>query len=149
MPTPLSEAFVFCLKSDATAALAALTVIAGSHRGLLDWFSRTVCGDAPELQSGRQKPNGAARRGREANGHRKPRVNGGDPYLDRRMLVWRNRLRASGSWSGRKRRAKRRRNGLSRCRRPLAGNAGRTRAPEATVKTIRLLSAPYGITSLH
>jgi hypothetical protein len=74
MPTPLSEAFVFCLKSDATAALAALTVIAGSHRGLLDWFSRTVCGDAPELQSGRQKPNGAARRGREANGHRKPRV---------------------------------------------------------------------------
>jgi hypothetical protein len=84
MPTPLSEAFVFCLKSDATAALAALTVIAGSHRGLLDWFSRTVCADAPELQSGRQKPNGAARRGREANGHRKPRVNGGDPYLDRR-----------------------------------------------------------------
>jgi hypothetical protein len=79
MPTPLSEAFVFCLKFDATAALAALTVIAGSHRGLLDWFSRTVCGDAPELQSGRQKPNGAARRGREANGHRKPRVNGGDP----------------------------------------------------------------------
>jgi hypothetical protein len=57
--------------------MAALLLISTSHRGLLDWFSRTV---APEPQPGRQKPNGAARKGK---GHRKA-CNGGDPYLDPR-----------------------------------------------------------------
>jgi hypothetical protein len=61
--------------------MAALLLISTSHRGLLDWFSRTV---APEPQpQAKPKANGAARRGRKANGGgRKPGVS--DAYLERR-----------------------------------------------------------------
>jgi hypothetical protein len=90
MPTPLSEAFVFCLKSEATAALAALTVFAGSHRGLLDWFSRTVCGDVVvdvEARSRRvRKTNGGAANGSVC----KPFAKEG--YLDRRREARESRL---------------------------------------------------------
>ena len=81
---PLPETVSILLRSSPTSAMAALLLISTSHRGLLDWFSRsTVCSDAPESEphSKRQKPNGAARRGRS---HRKPRDNGDDPYLNRR-----------------------------------------------------------------
>jgi hypothetical protein len=80
---PLPDTVSILLRSSPTAAMAALLLISTSHRGLLDWFSRTVCSDAPESEphSKRQKPNGAARRGRS---HRKPRDNGDDPYLNRR-----------------------------------------------------------------
>jgi hypothetical protein len=62
-----------------------LLLISTSHRGLLDWFSRTVCGDTPEPQpQAKPKLNGAARRARKANGHRKPRNDAGDRYLTRR-----------------------------------------------------------------
>ena len=72
--TPLPDQVSVLLRSSPTAAIAALLLISTSHRGLLDWFSRTV---EPE----RQKPNGAARK---PNGHRKPRNGVGDRYLSRR-----------------------------------------------------------------
>ena len=74
---PLPDTVSTLLRSSPTAAIAALLLISTSHRGLLDWFSRTV---APEPQPGRQKPNGAARK---AKGRLKPR-NGDDPYVSRR-----------------------------------------------------------------
>ena len=68
--TPLPDQVSVLLRASPTAAMAALLLISASHRGLFDRFSRTVCGDAPT----EPKPNGAARRARRANGHRKPRV---------------------------------------------------------------------------
>jgi DNA-binding transcriptional ArsR family regulator len=65
-----------------------LLLISTSHRGLLDWFSRTVCGDTPEPQpQAKPKLNGAARSARKANGHRKPRNDAGDRYLTRRRAA--------------------------------------------------------------
>jgi hypothetical protein len=90
---PLPDQVSVLLRSSSTAALAALMLISTSHRGLFDWFSRTVCADAPaELEPHPRKSNGAARRGRKANGYRKPRDNGGDCRLpardeaDKRLL---------------------------------------------------------------
>ena len=75
--TPLPDQVSVLLRSSPTAAMAALLLISTSHRGLLDWFSRTV---APEPQP-QAKPK--ARRGRKANGGgRKPGVS--DVYLERR-----------------------------------------------------------------
>jgi hypothetical protein len=72
--TPLPDHVSVLLRSSPTAAIAALLLISTSHRGLLDWFSRTV---APEPQpQAKPKANGAARRGR------KPGVS--DAYLERR-----------------------------------------------------------------
>jgi hypothetical protein len=89
--TPLPDQVSILLRTSPTAAMAALLLISTSHRGLLDWFSRTVCGDAP-TESGpesepapvpaRRKARASARCG---NGHRKPRGYGNDPYLGRRL----------------------------------------------------------------
>jgi hypothetical protein len=46
MPDPLSEDFAAILRSDSTAALAALLVITDAHRDLTIWVSRTVFGAA-------------------------------------------------------------------------------------------------------
>ena len=73
---PLPDTVSILLRSSPTAAMAALLLISTSHRGLLDWFSRTVCGDETEPQP-QATPRTVARRGRKANGHRKPRNNGG------------------------------------------------------------------------
>jgi hypothetical protein len=78
--TPLPGQVSVLLRSSPTAAMAALLLISTSHRGLLDWFSRTVCGDAPASEP-HPKPNG--RRPRRANGGgRKPGVS--DAYLELR-----------------------------------------------------------------
>ena len=74
--TPLPDQVSVLLRSSPTAAMAALLLISTSHRGLLDWFSRTV---TPEPQpQAKPKANGAARRGR----YHKPR--GGDRRLAKR-----------------------------------------------------------------
>jgi hypothetical protein len=76
--TPLPDQVSVLLRSSPTAAMAALLLISTSHRGLLDWFSRTV---APEPQpQAKSKANGVVRRGRK--GGRKPGVS--DAYLERR-----------------------------------------------------------------
>jgi hypothetical protein len=76
--TPLPDQVSVLLRSSPTAAMAALLLISTSHRGLLDWFSRTV---APEPQpQAKPNANGVVRRGRKANGGgRKPGA-----YLERR-----------------------------------------------------------------
>ena len=74
--------------------MAALLLISTSHRGLLDWFSRTVCGDAPaadlepQLRPKRRANGGShgsvrtpkrAKANANANAvHREPRGNGAD-----------------------------------------------------------------------
>jgi hypothetical protein len=64
--TPLPDQVSVLLRSSPTAAMAALLLISTSHRGLLDWFSRTV---APEPQpEAKPNANGVVRRGRKANG---------------------------------------------------------------------------------
>ena len=103
--TPLPDQVSVLLRSSPTAAIAALLLISTSHRGLLDWFSRTV---APEPQpQARPKANGAPRRARKANGHRKPRNNGDDSRLVKReaddqalVIVMRSNPDGSiGDWS--------------------------------------------------
>jgi hypothetical protein len=46
MPTPISDALSSVLRSDSTAALAALMLIANAHQDLFAWAARMVC-DAP------------------------------------------------------------------------------------------------------
>ena len=50
---PLPDQISLLLRSSAAAALAALLLISTAHRGLLDWFVRTVCPGQP-LQSRRR-----------------------------------------------------------------------------------------------
>jgi hypothetical protein len=79
---PLPDPVSVLLRSSPTAAIAALLLISTSHRGLLDWFSRTVRAESePAPAPPRRKARGSARCG---NGHRKPRSDGDDPYLGRR-----------------------------------------------------------------
>jgi hypothetical protein len=54
MPTPLSEAFASVLRSDATAALAALMVIANAHQEIFAWTARMLGGE----KAVEAKPNG-------------------------------------------------------------------------------------------
>jgi hypothetical protein len=93
VPIPLADSIAAALRTDRTAALAAAFVIGAHHADVLQWVVRTLRGDAPEPQpQAKPKANGAARRGRKANGHRKPRDNGGDSRLpardeaDKRLL---------------------------------------------------------------
>jgi hypothetical protein len=82
---PLPDTVSILLRSSPTAAMAALLLISTSHRGLLDWFSRTVCAEpepAPAPAPPRRKARASARCG---NGHRQPRGNGNDSYLGRRL----------------------------------------------------------------
>jgi hypothetical protein len=88
--TPLPDQVSILLRSSPTAAMAALLLISTSHRGLFDWASKAICGQASIDIEPRPKPKAAARRARKANGHRKPR--GGDSRLpardeaDKRLL---------------------------------------------------------------
>ena len=75
---PVPDVVSILLRSSPTAAMAALLLISTSHRGLLDWFARTVCGDAPaevEPQPRRRKTNGVDKRfpsaGKTTNGPRR------------------------------------------------------------------------------
>jgi hypothetical protein len=79
---PLPEALTAVLQLDRTAALAAAFVIGTHHADVLQWVASMI-GDGPTAPPP-PKANGAARRGRKGNGHRKPRRNGDDPYLSRR-----------------------------------------------------------------
>lgn len=65
MPTPLSEVFAAALRSDPTAALAALMVINTAHRDLFAWATRALA-EPPAAR----KPNGKQARG----GQNLPRV---------------------------------------------------------------------------
>ena len=83
MPSPLSEAFAETLKTNATAALAALMVIADAHREIFAWASRMI-GVEPTPQL-RPKPRAKRKNGdrrftnaSKTNGHREPRGNGAD-----------------------------------------------------------------------
>ena len=83
---PLPDTVSILLRSSPTAAMAALLLISTSHRGLLDWFSRTVCAEPgpksePAPAPPRRKARASARCG---NGHRQSRKNGDDPYLSGR-----------------------------------------------------------------
>ena len=85
MPHPLPEALTAVLQLDRTAALAAAFVIGTHHADVLRWVSKIICaGASAEPHPSPRKGNGAARRGRKANGHRKPRNDAGDRYLTRR-----------------------------------------------------------------
>ena len=85
--TPLPDSVSVLLRSSSTAAMAALLLISASHRSLLDWFSRTVCGEAssadlePRLQPKPRSNTRLSRGGKSPrrNGvHREPRGNGAD-----------------------------------------------------------------------
>ena len=81
--SPLPDTVSILLRSSPTAAMTALLLISTSHRGLLDWFSRTVCAEpGPAPAPPRRKARASARCG---NGYRQPRANGEDPYLSRRI----------------------------------------------------------------
>jgi hypothetical protein len=95
---PLPDSVSVLLRSSSTAAMAALLLISASHRGLLDWFSRTVCGEVssadlePQLQP-RLKSNGGRRvrnatktpkRAKPNGVHREPRGNGAVSYSEQR-----------------------------------------------------------------
>ena len=71
---PLSDGFSAVLRSDSSAALAALMVIANAHRDLMAWFLRTIFGDAsaPALEP-RPRASGA---GRVRNATKPPKPNG-------------------------------------------------------------------------
>jgi hypothetical protein len=75
----LPDSLAVILRSDRTAALGALVVIAAAHRDLYDWATRAICGE-PERRP-EPKPNGAARRGRNGTGRRR---NGVDHRLAKR-----------------------------------------------------------------
>ena len=66
--------------------MAALLLISTSHRGLFDWFSRTVRAEpGPESEPAPVPPRRKARASaRCGNGHRKPRSNGDDSRLTKR-----------------------------------------------------------------
>jgi hypothetical protein len=66
MPTPLPEALSTVLRSDSTAALAALMVIAASHRDLLAWAARML-GAEPPVEAKGPKSNGPAKQARSAH----------------------------------------------------------------------------------
>jgi hypothetical protein len=77
---PLSEAVTSLLQLDKTAALAAAVIIGGAHPEIIRWVGETVCGEVEP----QPRPRAARRRARKANGHRKPRANGGDRRLAKR-----------------------------------------------------------------
>ena len=93
----LPETVSALLRTSPTAAMAALLLISTSHRGLLDWFSRTAPGAMRRrltpsrshgLSQGRTLvfPGVGSRRGEQVqNGvHREPHGNGADPRLAKR-----------------------------------------------------------------
>jgi hypothetical protein len=61
MPAPLPEAFVSLLRTDETAALAALAVIAETHREIFDWAAWTFAVPEPRRRAVDRRP-------RKANG---------------------------------------------------------------------------------
>src|SRR4029077_1964862 len=61
MPTPLPDSLSSILRSDSTAALAALMVISASHRDLLAWAARMLGDDEPAKPGPTPRGNGAAR----------------------------------------------------------------------------------------
>ena len=51
MPTPLPDSVSATLRSDPTAALGALMVIAGAHAELFSWAARMVCDATPAARA--------------------------------------------------------------------------------------------------
>lgn len=63
MTSPLPDDISAVLRSDATAALAALMIISSAHRGLYVWASQAICGEAPHAPATPKR-----RMARRANG---------------------------------------------------------------------------------
>jgi hypothetical protein len=85
MPTPLSEAFASVLRSDSTAALAALMVIANAHREIFAWAARMLGAEPPAASVSRRSRTAMTPRretlppkAKPPRAARKPR--GGDAY---------------------------------------------------------------------
>ena len=89
---PLPEALATILKTNATAALAALMVIAEAHRGLFAWASRMIGVEPAAPPKPQPEPNSGGRlrsvaktpKRAKSNGHRAPRGNGYDPRRAKR-----------------------------------------------------------------
>ena len=76
LPDPVS----ILLRTNATAAMAAMLLVSVSHRELFDWATRAICGEPHEIEP----PAAARRRLRKSNGAaHKPAASRG-PYLARR-----------------------------------------------------------------
>ena len=87
MPTPIPDPLSSVLRSDSTAALAALMVIASAHRDLFNWAARMVGAEPPAKIE--PKPNSKAKRRPHAhkpNGASRPAKanrSGADAYHQR------------------------------------------------------------------
>ena len=81
MTTPLPDSVSAALRSDPTAALGALMVIAGAHAELFAWAARTVCDAAP---AGAEPPPRAKRNGASSPAARKPESHRADAHVARR-----------------------------------------------------------------
>ena len=91
MPSPLPESVSATLRSDPTAALGALMVIASAHAELLDWVARMVCHAppparasttlSPRLRQRQPQPKSSESRGAKSPAVRKPKSNGSATYL--------------------------------------------------------------------
>ena len=79
MPSPLPDSISATLRSDSTAALAALMVIAGAHAELFAWAARMVPGAAP-AKAPIPPPKPKRDAGEPQGASRKP-SNGADAYL--------------------------------------------------------------------
>jgi DNA-binding transcriptional ArsR family regulator len=77
------DAFAAAL-SDRTTALAAAFIIGARHADVLQFVARIIGGADAEPEVEPPARRRAARRSRKANGHRQPRVNGGDSRLPAR-----------------------------------------------------------------
>ena len=67
MPSPLPDSVSATLRSDPTAALGALMVIAGAHAELFSWAARMVC-DATSAARVEPQPKPSERASREVAG---------------------------------------------------------------------------------
>ena len=104
MPTPLPDPLASVLRSDSTAALAALMVIAGAHRDLFAWAARMVCAKSPASEP---KPNGDGEQPRRA---RKARAFRTKQHTDikslARPLKNEDRLQGNAAYHARRREAR-------------------------------------------
>jgi hypothetical protein len=85
MPTPIPDSVSATLRSDPTAALGALMVIASAHAELFSWAARMICVAAPARIEPPPKPNepqGAKAPGaRKASTNAQPKSNGTAAHL--------------------------------------------------------------------
>jgi hypothetical protein len=113
MPSPLPDSVSATLRSDPTAALGALMVIAGAHAELFRWAARAICVEAParaepppnakgndfELRGGRP-PAARKRKSNGTDAHFASRREARDRDDDNLLLAMRDSPdRAIGDWA--------------------------------------------------